>query len=85
MSSLKVKLEGYAMRVPTPNVSVVDFVALTEKNTTTAEVNAVLKAAAEGPRRQHGEGSELVRQRMGLLQPRAGLDSVLAQVDKMTN
>ena len=31
MSSLKGKLDGYAMRVPTPNVSVVDFVALTEK------------------------------------------------------
>ena len=49
LPSLKGKLDGYAMRVPTPNVSVVDFVAVTEKNTTTAEVNAVLKAAAEGP------------------------------------
>jgi len=49
LPSLKGKLDGYAMRVPTPNVSVVDFVALTEKNTTTAEVNAALKAAAEGP------------------------------------
>ena len=49
LPSLKGKLDGYAMRVPTPNVSVVDFVALTEKNTTTEEVNKVLKAAAEGP------------------------------------
>ncbi|MCX6610075.1 MAG: type I glyceraldehyde-3-phosphate dehydrogenase [Acidobacteria bacterium] len=49
LPTLKGKLDGYAMRVPTPNVSVVDFVALTEKNTTTAEVNAMLKAAAEGP------------------------------------
>ena len=49
LPTLKGKLDGYAMRVPTPNVSVVDFVAITEKNTTTAEVNAVLKAAAEGP------------------------------------
>ncbi|MFN9300195.1 MAG: type I glyceraldehyde-3-phosphate dehydrogenase [Acidobacteriota bacterium] len=49
LPSLKGKLDGYAMRVPTPNVSVVDFVCLTEKNTSTAEVNAVLKAAAEGP------------------------------------
>ncbi len=49
LPSLKGKLDGYAMRVPTPNVSVVDFVCVTEKNTTTAEVNAVLKAAAEGP------------------------------------
>lgn len=49
LPQLKGKLDGYAMRVPTPNVSVVDFVAVTEKNTTTEEVNAVLKAAAEGP------------------------------------
>ena len=49
LPTLKGKLDGYAMRVPTPNVSVVDFVALTEKNTTTEEVNKVLKAAAEGP------------------------------------
>jgi len=49
LPSLKGKLDGYAMRVPTPNVSVVDLVVLTEKNTTTEEVNKVLKAAAEGP------------------------------------
>lgn len=49
MPMLKGKLDGYAMRVPTPNVSVVDFVAVTEKNTTTEEVNKALKAAAEGP------------------------------------
>ncbi|MBM3762866.1 MAG: type I glyceraldehyde-3-phosphate dehydrogenase [Acidobacteria bacterium] len=49
LPSLKGKLDGYAMRVPTPNVSVVDFVAVTEKNTTTEEVNKALKAAAEGP------------------------------------
>ena len=48
MPQLKGKLDGYAMRVPTPNVSVVDLVALTTKNTTTEEVNAALKAAAEG-------------------------------------
>ena len=47
MPQLKGKLDGYAMRVPTPNVSVVDFVAVTEKKTTTEEVNAALKAAAE--------------------------------------
>jgi len=46
---LKGKLDGYAMRVPTPNVSVVDLVVVTAKNTTTEEVNAALKAAAEGP------------------------------------
>jgi glyceraldehyde 3-phosphate dehydrogenase len=48
MPALKGKLDGYAMRVPTPNVSVVDLVAVTTKNTTTEEVNAALKAAAEG-------------------------------------
>ena len=49
MPQLKGKLDGYAMRVPTPNVSVVDLVAVTTRSTTTAEVNAALKAAAEGP------------------------------------
>ena len=48
MPDLMGKLDGYAMRVPTPNVSVVDLVAVTEKNTTRDEVNAALKAAAEG-------------------------------------
>ena len=48
LPQLKGKLDGYAMRVPTPNVSVVDLVVVTEKNTTTEEVNAALKAAAEG-------------------------------------
>jgi glyceraldehyde 3-phosphate dehydrogenase len=46
---LKGKLDGYAMRVPTPDVSVVDLVALVEKPTTTEAVNAALKQAAEGP------------------------------------
>jgi len=48
MPQLKGKLDGYAMRVPTPNVSVVDLVAVLAKSTTTDEVNAALKAAAEG-------------------------------------
>jgi len=42
------KLDGYAMRVPTPDVSVVDLVVVTGKPTTAAEVNAALKGAAEG-------------------------------------
>jgi len=46
MPDLKGKLDGYAMRVPTPNVSVVDLVVVTSKPTTTEEVNGVLKAAA---------------------------------------
>jgi glyceraldehyde 3-phosphate dehydrogenase len=46
---LKGKFDGFALRVPTPTVSIVDFVAEVEKETSTAEVNAALKAAAEGP------------------------------------
>jgi glyceraldehyde 3-phosphate dehydrogenase len=46
MPELKGKLDGYAMRVPTPNVSVVDLVAVLANNTTTEAVNAALKAAA---------------------------------------
>jgi glyceraldehyde 3-phosphate dehydrogenase len=48
MPQLKGKLDGYAMRVPTPNVSVVDLVAVLSKSTSTEEVNAALRAAAEG-------------------------------------
>src|SRR5450631_227465 len=48
--SLKGKLDGFSMRVPTPNVSVVDLVVFVEKATTVEEVNAALKAAADaGP------------------------------------
>ena len=44
------KLDGFAMRVPTPNVSVVDLVALVEKKTSKEEVNAALKKASQdGP------------------------------------
>ncbi|MGH9570511.1 MAG: type I glyceraldehyde-3-phosphate dehydrogenase [Candidatus Angelobacter sp.] len=46
---LKGKLDGFAMRVPTPDVSVVDLVAFVEKSTTVDEVNNALKAAADGP------------------------------------
>ncbi len=48
MPELKGKIDGVAIRVPTPNVSVVDLVALVGKDTTAEEVNGVLKAAAEG-------------------------------------
>jgi glyceraldehyde 3-phosphate dehydrogenase len=44
---LKGKLDGFAMRVPTPNVSVVDLVAFVEKATTVDEVNNALKHASE--------------------------------------
>lgn len=46
---LKGKLDGMAIRVPTPNVSVVDLVADLEKETTAEAVNAALRQAAEGP------------------------------------
>lgn len=46
---LKGKFDGYALRVPTPTVSIVDFVAETEKSTTAEELNSLFKAAAEGP------------------------------------
>jgi glyceraldehyde 3-phosphate dehydrogenase len=49
MPELKGKLDGYSMRVPTPDVSAVDLVAVLSKPTTTEAVNAALKAAAEGP------------------------------------
>jgi len=49
LPELKGKLDGFAMRVPTPNVSVVDLAALVEKKTSAGEVNAALKSAAEGP------------------------------------
>jgi glyceraldehyde 3-phosphate dehydrogenase len=48
LPALKGKLDGIAMRVPTPNVSVVDLVAVVEKKTTAEEVNAALKSAADG-------------------------------------
>src|SRR5215216_1556327 len=48
MPELKGKLDGFSMRVPTPNVSVVDLNALVEKKTTAEEVNAALREAANG-------------------------------------
>jgi glyceraldehyde 3-phosphate dehydrogenase len=48
LPELKGKLDGFAMRVPTPNVSVVDLVALVDKQTTAEEVNAALKESSTG-------------------------------------
>ncbi len=48
LPELKGKLDGMAVRVPTPNVSLVDLVVETEKPTSIAEINAAMKAAAEG-------------------------------------
>jgi len=49
LPELKGKLDGISLRVPTPNVSVVDLVVEVEKNTSKEEVNAAMKRAAEGP------------------------------------
>ena len=46
---LKGKLDGISIRVPTPNVSVVDFKFVAKKATSAAEINAAIKAAADGP------------------------------------
>lgn len=49
LPELKGKLDGSAIRVPTPNVSLVDLTFTPKRDTTLEEVNAALKAAAEGP------------------------------------
>jgi glyceraldehyde 3-phosphate dehydrogenase len=48
LPQLKGKMDGLSIRVPTPNVSLVDLVVNTEKETTAEEVNAAMKKAAEG-------------------------------------
>ncbi len=53
MPELKGKLDGYAMRVPTPNVSVVDLAAVLDRPASAEEINAELKAAAEGEMKRH--------------------------------
>ncbi|HHY93231.1 MAG TPA: type I glyceraldehyde-3-phosphate dehydrogenase [Firmicutes bacterium] len=49
LPDLKGKLNGFALRVPTPTVSITDLVAEVEKEASVEEINAALKAAAEGP------------------------------------
>ena len=49
LPELKGKLDGVAIRVPTPNVSVVDLVFEAARDTSVAEINAAIKAAADGP------------------------------------
>ena len=51
LPELKGKLDGSSIRVPTPNVSVVDLVVRTEREVTPAQINAAMLAAAEGPMR----------------------------------
>jgi glyceraldehyde 3-phosphate dehydrogenase len=45
---LKGKFDGFALRVPTPTVSIIDFVAQVERSTSAEEINAVFKEQAEG-------------------------------------
>jgi glyceraldehyde 3-phosphate dehydrogenase len=49
LPALKGKLDGVAIRVPTPNVSVVDLTFMANKDTSVEEVNGAIKAAADGP------------------------------------
>jgi glyceraldehyde 3-phosphate dehydrogenase len=49
MPHLKGKIDGLSIRVPTPNVSLVDFTGELKKSTTREEINACLRQAAEGP------------------------------------
>ena len=49
LPDLKGRLDGFAMRVPTPNVSVVDLAAVVDRQTSGEEVNAALRDAANGP------------------------------------
>jgi glyceraldehyde 3-phosphate dehydrogenase len=49
MPELKGKLDGIAIRVPTPNVSIVDLTVETSRSVTAESANAALKAAADGP------------------------------------
>jgi glyceraldehyde 3-phosphate dehydrogenase len=48
LPDLKGRLDGFAMRVPTPNVSVVDLAAIVSRKTTAEDVNAAFKDAAHG-------------------------------------
>jgi glyceraldehyde 3-phosphate dehydrogenase len=57
LPELKGKLDGISMRVPTPNVSVVDLAAILDKKPTAADVNAAFKAAADGPMKRYLEYS----------------------------
>ncbi|HVC21528.1 MAG TPA: type I glyceraldehyde-3-phosphate dehydrogenase [Vicinamibacterales bacterium] len=51
LPELKGRLDGVAMRVPTPNVSIVDLTAILDRRTTAGEINAAFREAAEGPLR----------------------------------
>ncbi|MDA1185560.1 MAG: type I glyceraldehyde-3-phosphate dehydrogenase [Acidobacteria bacterium] len=59
LPELNGRLDGFALRVPTPNVSLVDLNAILDKKTSAEEVNAALKAAAHGPLKGILEFSEV--------------------------
>ncbi|MGB9006691.1 MAG: type I glyceraldehyde-3-phosphate dehydrogenase [Candidatus Aminicenantales bacterium] len=58
LPELKGRIDGIAIRVPTPNISLVDLVALMKKTVTDKEVNAAFKTAAEGKLRNILQYSE---------------------------
>ena len=83
LPELNGKLDGYAIRVPTINVSIVDLSFIAARDTTVDEVNAIMKAASESgplarhPRLQHRAAG------VGRLQPRSGssmFDATLTKV-----
>jgi glyceraldehyde 3-phosphate dehydrogenase len=59
LPELKGRLDGFALRVPTPNVSLIDLSAIVEKKTSAEEVNAALRAGADGPLKGILEYSEV--------------------------
>jgi glyceraldehyde 3-phosphate dehydrogenase len=59
LPQLKGRLDGTALRVPVPDGSIVDFVARLRKKPSAAEVNAAMKAAADGPLARYLEYSEV--------------------------
>ena len=69
LPELKGKLDGIAIRVPTPNVSVVDLKFIAKRATTKDEINAAIKAAAERPAQGHSRLHQR-QERLERLQPR---------------
>eukprot|EP00242_Pyramimonas_sp_CCMP2087_P000630 CAMPEP_0198229522 /NCGR_PEP_ID=MMETSP1445-20131203/114168_1 /TAXON_ID=36898 /ORGANISM="Pyramimonas sp., Strain CCMP2087" /LENGTH=581 /DNA_ID=CAMNT_0043909985 /DNA_START=38 /DNA_END=1783 /DNA_ORIENTATION=- len=82
LPNLKGKLNGIALRVPTPNVSVVDLVIQVEKPTIAEEVNEALRAAAEGPMKGilHVEDTPLVSSDMKGTNVSSTVDAALTMV-----
>ncbi len=78
---MKGKLDGYAIRVPTINVSIVDLSFIAARDTTVEEVNAIMKAAAEGELKGVLDYNEepLVSHR---LQPQPGFVDVRCDADQ---